>query len=347
MTTARETAPDARDSREPPEPQGALKPCAYIGTGGAPCRFTALRQNTFCFWHSAEAPKTGPLAGPLLVRLANEDVNMEGFQLAGIDLECRHLVGAQLIQANLEGARLFRAHVEGAHLFGANLRGASLFKANLQAANLRSADLTGANLLGANVKGAKLEGIVLGKNNIVANELEGNALARRRERGKALKAWQEAGEIYLALLNNHREAGRSEEAGELFYRLMVAKRKLMSRTRVNRWVSWFMDVLCGYGERPRRVVFAWVLLIFVSSLFYFGLGILDTSPDVEAYSALTALKTPPVAQAVKPAPIGMQAKSDEPGAVTSAGVSAPGESLLPKALPLPQKKPDFAYVGFD
>jgi len=285
MATTGDTGIGAQHGEKTAPADHALRPCAYVGTSGASCRFKALPHSQYCFWHDPNAPKTNPLVGTLLARLAGEEINMEGFQLAGIDLECRRLVGVQLIEANLEGARLFRAHLEGAHLFGANLRGASLFKSNLQGANLRGADLTGANLLGANVRGAKLEGLVVGKKNIVVNESEGNALARRGDRPNALKAWQEATEIYLALLNNHREAGRNEEAGELFYRLMVAKRKLMPRSRVSRWVSLFMDALCGYGERPKRVVLAWVLLIFVSSVFYFGLGILDSVADAPPVGA--------------------------------------------------------------
>jgi hypothetical protein len=250
-----------------------LKPCGYIGTGGIPCRFKAAAGRRYCFWHDAEAPKTGPLVGPLLVRLSAEGVNMEGYQLAGIDLECRSLRGGQLVKANLEGAHLFRADLDEAHLFSTNLKDATLFKASLVNANMRSANLSGTNLLGANLKGARLEGADMGRHSVLVNELKGNHEAKQGNTVEARKYWHEAEEIYLALLNNYREAGRNEEASEMFYRMMVVKRKVMPKSSVGRWGSWCMDAVCGYGERPMRIVLSCLVLVLGCAALFFLLGI--------------------------------------------------------------------------
>lgn len=254
----------------------ALRPCGYVGSGNVPCRFKAAPGHRYCFWHNVEAPKTGPLVGPLLVRLVRENVNMEGFQLPGVDLECRQLQGAQLVKANLENAHLFRANLDDAHLFSANLKNATLFKASLVNANLRSANISGANLLGANIKGTRLEGSDLGRKSIVVNERKGNEDAHRGNHIEALKHWHEAEEIYLALLNNFREAGRNDEASEMFYRMMVVKRKVMPAVSVARWGSWCMDVLCGYGERPMRIISSCLVLILGAAFIFFFLGIKDS-----------------------------------------------------------------------
>lgn len=72
--------------------------------------------------------------------------------------------GAQLEEENLTGANL-----EGANLSEANLRHAQLDDANLQDADLRAADLTGANLVGTDLSGAQLQGASLQETYIQAN----------------------------------------------------------------------------------------------------------------------------------------------------------------------------------
>ncbi len=275
-----EQNPNAAETTESAESQPELKQCAYQYSNKTPCCFKAARGRDLCFWHDPDAVKTGPLVGPQLVKLVSENINFEGAELESVDLEYRRLPGAQLISANLGGAKLFRVHLEGAHLFSADLRDASLVKASVAGANLRSANLDGANMLGLVLKGAKLEGANFGKNDVVVNESKGDRLKREGKRDAACRSWREAEEVYLALLNNLRDAGRHTEAGEVFYRLMVVGRKTKPKFTVERWSSSFMDILCGYGERPVRVFFAWLVLIFVSSLFFFFLGI-STSVEEE------------------------------------------------------------------
>lgn len=272
MSTQQTGASGSRPGARP-----ALRPCSYVGSGNLPCRFKAAQGRRYCFWHDVEAPKTGPLVSPLLVRLVHEKVNMEGFQLPGIDLECRQLQGALLVKANLEGAHLFRVNLDEAHLFGANLKNATLFKASLANANMRSADLTGANLLGSNLKGTRLEGSNFGRKHILVNEHKGDEEVHKGNRIDAMKYWHEGEEIYLALLNNFREAGRSDEASEMFFRMMVVKRKVMPRFTVERWGAWLMEAMCGYGERPMRIVVSCLALILSTAAIFFLLGI--KSPD--------------------------------------------------------------------
>lgn len=260
-----------------------LKPCVYRSTGDVPCPFKAVPGRERCFWHDPKSSKTGEDVAPLLVRLALEDVNLEGFELAGVNLEGCRLPGAALVGANLEGAHLFRAHLQGAHLFGANLSGASLFKSSLAEANLRTADLSGANLLGANLKGAKLEGATFGHNRRIWNEEQARRHAKEGDRALARRYLVESVEIYLALLNNFREAGNQEEASAVFYRLMVVKRKLLPPFSLHRPVSFLFDALCGYGERPMRVVISWLFLIIVGALAFFSLGIVSDEESLIRY----------------------------------------------------------------
>lgn len=269
MSTASPTNPHTESA----EGKSGLSPCAYRGTGHLDCAFNAAPGREVCFWHDPDAPKTGENVAPLLERLAAKGLNLEGFQLADTNLEGCRLPGAQLIQANLQGANLFKTHLHGAHLFGANLRGTSLFKATLVEANLRTADLSDANLLGTNLKGAKLEGVEWGPKYILWNERQAQRAKRNGDHVEARKFLHEAAEIYLALLNNFRETGNVEEASSAFYRLMVVKRKLLPRSSLSRPASLFIDALCGYGERPMRVVMSWLILILLGALAFSLFGV--------------------------------------------------------------------------
>ena len=40
-----------------------------------------------------------------------------------------------------------------------------------------------------------------------------------------------------------------------------------------RFTSWIVDLFCGYGEAPMRVVLFSLLLIFICSIFYFFFGL--------------------------------------------------------------------------
>lgn len=250
--------------------------CTFVLPDGQRCAHPRHGNGEKCFWHDAAADKSVEGTGKRLLELVEAGHHCNGFELAGIDLEHAHLAGVYLVGVNLSGAKLYSANLRGAHLFGANLGGANLFKARLQGANMRTADLTGANLLDAALGGTKLEGATLGPNNRVYNEEVARAAEREGGRAHAARMWQEAEEVYLSLGENFRQAGRGDAAGDMYYRHMVAHRKLLKRDTVEHWVSLFMDLLCGYGERPTRVVGAWILLIFVSSVFFYAFGIEGT-----------------------------------------------------------------------
>ncbi|MDX9975093.1 MAG: pentapeptide repeat-containing protein, partial [FCB group bacterium] len=192
--------------------------------------------------------------------------------------------------ANLEGARLYRANLDGAHLFGANLKDSNLYYASLADANVRSTTLTGANLLGARLSGARFDGSELGKHSIVVNEHKANREAQQGDHVEARKYWLEAEEVYLTLLNNFRDAGRNEEASDMFYRMMVVKRKLMPRFSVGRFGSWFMDIVCGYGERPMRIVSSCLGFVLLYAVLYFLLGIKNAATgDAVVFSSAASL----------------------------------------------------------
>jgi uncharacterized protein YjbI with pentapeptide repeats len=96
-----------------------------------------------------------------------ERPELDGAELAGIQLKLADLSGANLVAANLAGANLvaadlYQANLSNALFAKADLDGAHLSKANLSEASLNGATLIGANLNMAFLRGADLTSCTVG-----------------------------------------------------------------------------------------------------------------------------------------------------------------------------------------
>lgn len=76
---------------------------------------------------------------------------------------------------------------------------------------------------------------------------------------------------YNRLKNNFVSIGRHNDAGWAFIKEKRMERKTF-RVGAKRFFSWFMDISCGYGEQPWKVI---ILSLFVVILFGFLYLILD------------------------------------------------------------------------
>ncbi|WP_342247419.1 pentapeptide repeat-containing protein [Pseudomonas sp. OTU5201] len=247
------------------------------------------------FWRDAKQDKSeAPELTPALEARARSGAPMRGFclkkcQLAGVDLVHR----GSAVGYDLSGSDLYRADLRGAHLFAINLRGASLMKADLRDANLHCADLRDANLLGVKLDGARLDNVVWGEQ--VQQERQARAARKAGQRELMFDLLQQAEEVYRNLRLHLEQAGLFEQAGRFFYREMVMRRLQMPRWSGHRFFSWMVDLFCGYGEQPLRVVLFSVGFMLFFALLYFLAGIhhgdvpLAFSPDQDVLTNLMEL----------------------------------------------------------
>ena len=91
-----------------------------------------------------------------LERLVNSDKNVKSYKLDNVDLEGANLKGAELNLTDLKNANLEEVQLQGANLKGVRLQGANLQNANLQNADLGGTELQGANLQNASLQNAEL-----------------------------------------------------------------------------------------------------------------------------------------------------------------------------------------------
>ncbi len=241
--------------------------CDYTGPTGSRCEEPALEQKPSCFWHDRDAEKGGQDIKARLEERAKNHQSMEGFQLDHADLEDAYLINADLSHANLT-----RANLKDGHLYGINLKGARLFKTDLENANLKESILEGVDLLGANLDGTALQRASWGEDTTLRNHLEAEALKADGDRRGAEAKYLEAEEIYRLIRQRYEASGAIDLAREFFYNEMVVKRKQMPILSIDRFWSKMVDLLCGYGEDPFRVISVMIIYVAVNALTFCILG---------------------------------------------------------------------------
>ena len=198
--------------------------------------------------------------------------NLRRADLSGINLVNHHQKnGFKLIHSDM-----YRCDLKDAHLFNIDLTGTSLMKANLSQANLNCATLKDVNLLGVQLDRTKMDNIQWDKN--IKQELEAY---KTSDHGEKLDLFEQSEEIYRNLRKTTESQGLFELAGYFFQREMVMRRYQLPQHSTKRFLSKIVDLFCGYGEEPARVVILSLLTIFSFALIFFFIGITDGSTNIQ------------------------------------------------------------------
>ncbi|MCJ8314271.1 MAG: pentapeptide repeat-containing protein [Saccharospirillaceae bacterium] len=241
-----------------------LQSCLYKLSNGELCA-RACDNKGFCSWHSPEGQSKDVSISQLLSENLKSGACGEGYILKHCNLQNIDLVNRGCHDGyNLIGADFYHANLKSAHLFKANLKNASLMKADLSYANLHEVNLEGCNLLGAKFDGAKIENVRWG------NELLQETQAREQPE-RALEYYQQVVEICRGIRKAAENQGLFETAGYFFHKEMVYRRFQIPKFSFQRFISKTVDIFCGYGEKPIRVVLFSIFFILVCALgFAYG-----------------------------------------------------------------------------
>jgi uncharacterized protein YjbI with pentapeptide repeats len=230
-------------------------------------------------------------------------------------LKDAYLRGAHLEEAKLRGTRMEGAYLPEAHLQGADLRNAFFDNAsNLERITLNEAKHGCALLADVQWGSVNLSVVnwlqlkILG-DEYKARQREISIPARTaREKGKLLEDYHEAVRAYRQLANAMRAQGMNEEAIPFAYRAQLLQRKVywrqvrwgqvgsletdtpqkgLQQSAMDLWrrfrsfgayvFSWFLDILAGYGYKPGRSLFIYILMIVVFATCYYLIGHLTPS----------------------------------------------------------------------
>ena len=245
--------------------------CHYVNHLGERCH-APVHSSKLCYWHDHETDKTAPDTAFKLEEYARGGGMMHGICLRFANLENLNLVKMDGRQGfDLTGADLYRANLQNAHLFNTILIRTNLMKVNLAHANLHCAHLEESNLLGVKFYETKIEHIKTGRKIIQENQAK--ELEAQGEYKQALDHYEQAEEVYRNLRKASENQGLFNLAGPFLRKELTMRRLQMPRYSARRFSSKVVDLFCGYGEDPFRVVFFSLLLIFFSSLFYYLFGL--------------------------------------------------------------------------
>jgi len=231
------------------------------------------------------------LQGAHLLNARLQEARLRRAQLQEANLTSAHLERAILRLANLDGARLRFIHLEGADLRDANLQRTDLLYAHLEEAHLQHAQLQEANLTRAHLEKANLDDVEFSYDTKFVRVYWGDYIIGEERKKQFLRA----GDVYGRLKMWYTNTGSYDIAGNFFYRQQEASRKRIQvqikqqfkpKMSLNLFWFWIYRLICGYGEKPWRVVVWGLLVLLGSALLYFFLrGVAPYTLTVEAFSS--------------------------------------------------------------
>jgi len=247
------------------------KHCQYKDPEGHCCP-NVVQNSKHCYWHDQSIDKSQDNIKERLENYAKSGGFLRGVilikaQLAGIDLvNHHHKTGYDFSYADF-----YRADLSNAHLYNTSLNQASLMKADLRGANLHCVKLLNANLLGVRWYGSKIEKIQIGKK--LLQEQQAKQSYENNDQITAIDYLEQAEEIYRDLRKHSEQEGMFTLSGELIQKELTMRRLQLPRYSSQRFFSKLIDIFCGYGEAPLRIVSFSLALIVCCAFIYMFTGL--------------------------------------------------------------------------
>jgi len=250
--------------------------CQYQDPDNSPqqtfCCGESANASGFCFWHDTSAEKSGhDIKGKL------ESYAKSGGLLRGIALSRAQLQGIDLVNHHhkqgydFSYADFYHANIRNGHLFNINLHNASIMKADCRDANFNCANLENTNLLGVKWGGSKFENIIIGKK--VKQELDANQAIKQGKMLESHDLLQQAEEIYRDLRKHAEQEGIFTLSGFFIHKELTMRRLQLPRYSSKRLMSKLVDIFCGYGEAPLRIIGLSIFIILICAVLYSFTGL--------------------------------------------------------------------------
>jgi uncharacterized protein YjbI with pentapeptide repeats len=231
------------------------------------------------------------LEGAHLTWAQLKGANIHSAHLEGASLRLAHLEHASLSWSKLEGADLSEAHLEGTHLSEAHLEGADLRGAFLDETTILTDAILGPGLLGRWLDRFRFRNRYAALGDIKWRDADLTAVPWERvvrlgdERRTNLfglfgdpyfedfispDPHRAVVRAYRQVATRLREQGMAEAADRFAYRAQIRQRGVLLRTfRLPQYLfSWILALLAGYGYRPGRTLF-WYLVTVIGFAYLY------------------------------------------------------------------------------
>jgi hypothetical protein len=262
------------------------------------CKETALSLSDYCWRHIEDKDSyrtrltehinaSGSIKGFYLRHLKfpeaqwqnidAEDVDLAGSDLSYADLAASNLKRANFTGASLEKANLASADLEEAYFLRCDLSGARLWNAVIKNTNLSESNLQEADFLKTTLSGVKLWHVKFDNARLLTrHSFTGKAPIDEKGAVAASEAYRNLKQYFIA-------KGRYDDASWASFKERQLERKHLLQSRKLAFIpSLFMALLCGYGEKPYRVITSSLVIVILYSLAYAGLNILKMPQAYES-----------------------------------------------------------------
>jgi uncharacterized protein YjbI with pentapeptide repeats len=240
------------------------------------------------------------LLGADLTGVSAMEANCSQANFQGAQLDGALFLGANLVGANftsVRGSVLF--HALPLSRKGADLTTADLSRSNFAKSSFACADLTDAKLMATNLSDCEMQDSILDRADLTDSDLTNTVLAGASMRavtlgrakiaegtnlhdvdwgdyvlGDELHGWFERARfMYRRLKRWYTDNGDYVTAAEFAYRENVVGRKALPPQRhASRMWSSALDLLFGYGERPMRLLRAWLVSVMGFAILVWQIG---------------------------------------------------------------------------
>jgi hypothetical protein len=249
---------------------------------------TALANDSgFCYWHDKSIDKSGDDVKEKLEQYAQNGGLLRGIFLARANLENVDLVNhRKKFGYDFSYADFYHVNMKGGHLFNINLNNASIMKADLREANLNCANLENTNMLGVKWAGSKFENIKFGKK--IKQEIAAKSASTQNNINESVDLLEQAEEIYRDLRKHSEREGIFSLAGYFIQKELTMRRLQLPRFSIKRILSKIVDIFCGYGEAPLRIIGLSVAIILLCAIIYSFTGLSYNGTVLSISSTQTA-----------------------------------------------------------
>lgn len=246
--------------------------CNYACPDNTYCPNTVDDNSEYCYWHDHNADKMLPNIRENLEAYAQNGGYLRGIILKNADLSCVDLVNHNHKEGyDFSYADFYHCNLQNAHLFNINLTQASLMKSDLREANLNYANLNKTNLLGAKWVLSKIENTHFGEK--LNQEYLAKEALENKDAELACDYFEQAEEIYRDLRKHAEHEGIFTLAGLFIQKELTMRRMQLPPISFKRLLSKMIDLFCGYGEAPLRIVGISLLIILCCAVMYTFTGL--------------------------------------------------------------------------
>ncbi len=217
-----------------------------------------------------------------------ENANFQGANLRHTNFELAYVKNSNFTKADLKDASMDKAYLRGCNFDKAYMKQINLKRTILGGACFRNANLTNATLKYAEFDNkSDIYNINLFQSKLDYSTLKNcrknlDRVVIQERQGKV----SEAKDVYLNLKNYFRNEGLYDISGEYYYREKLMERKLLYKSRnIIDKILWLKSLLysavCGYGEKPYRVITSSMIIILIFGFIYMFFSGLESSTTYE------------------------------------------------------------------